>query len=199
MERGGTEAFPNLGEHCGHPDCHRLDFLPFNCDGCLSSFCLEHRSYDAHDCPKPGLTSRRVAVCKACSAAIETTSQDEGVALLRHENSGECDPSKRKKSVCPVERCRERLTFSNTCECKTCQVKVCLRHRFPADHACKGRGQAGGVEAWGWNEKFLVALAIRSRSGAKDCGKEENEKKKKKKKKGTLSPKRSPSTSIKAF
>ncbi|KAI4320664.1 hypothetical protein MLD38_034119 [Melastoma candidum] len=197
MGGGGTEAFPNLGEHCCHPDCRQLDFLPFTCDGCLSSYCLEHRSYDRHDCPKPGRQSRRVAVCEACSASIETTGQDEVAALARHGRSGECDPSRRKKSVCPVRRCREPLTFSNTSKCKTCGVKVCLRHRFPADHTCKGRGGnagalAGGVETRGWNEKFLAALDARSRSGAKDCGKEEE-------KKGTLSPKSTPTTSINAY
>lgn len=31
---GGTEAFPDLGSHCQHQDCHQLDFLPFKCDGC---------------------------------------------------------------------------------------------------------------------------------------------------------------------
>ena len=31
---GGTEAFPDLGQHCQHSDCNQLDFLPFNCDGC---------------------------------------------------------------------------------------------------------------------------------------------------------------------
>lgn len=30
----GTEAFPDLGEHCKHEDCNQLDFLPFTCDGC---------------------------------------------------------------------------------------------------------------------------------------------------------------------
>lgn len=36
---GGTEAFPDLGDHCQHPDCHQLDFLPFHCDGCKKVFC----------------------------------------------------------------------------------------------------------------------------------------------------------------
>ena len=31
---GGTEAFPDLGQHCQNPDCNQLDFLPFKCDGC---------------------------------------------------------------------------------------------------------------------------------------------------------------------
>jgi hypothetical protein len=31
-----------------------VDFLPFTCDCCSNVFCLEHRSYDAHRCPKAG-------------------------------------------------------------------------------------------------------------------------------------------------
>lgn len=38
MASGGTEAFPDLGKHCQHVDCHQLDFLPFTCDGCKQVF-----------------------------------------------------------------------------------------------------------------------------------------------------------------
>ncbi|KAI5571815.1 hypothetical protein POPTR_011G138500v4 [Populus trichocarpa] len=139
---GGTEAFPDLGRHCQHSECKQLDFLPFNCNGCRKVFCLEHRSYKSHECPKSDHKSRKVVVCETCSASIETTGCNEDaekVVLLKHEKSGDCDPRKKKKKkpTCAVKRCKEILTFSNTCTCKTCQLKVCLKHRFPADHACK--------------------------------------------------------------
>ncbi|KAI3452384.1 hypothetical protein Pfo_009049 [Paulownia fortunei] len=107
-------------------------------------------------------------VCEICSAAIETTGhdgEDEKKILERHEKSGDCDPKKKKKSTCPVRRCKEVLTFSNTATCKTCRIKICLKHRFPADHACEQLrlSSASGTAT----NKFLVALA--SRSG-KDCG-----------------------------
>ncbi|KAH7532558.1 zinc finger AN1 domain-containing stress-associated protein 12 [Ziziphus jujuba] len=174
---GGTEAFPDLGAHCEHSDCHQLDFLPFNCDGCRKVFCLEHRSYKSHHCPKSDHNSRRVLVCQTCSTSIETTGQhDDDKALLEaHKNSGTCDPAKNKKPTCPVRRCKEVLTFSNTSTCKTCHLKVCLKHRFPADHACRRTSSSkaasssvvGGNGGW-WNNKFLEALA--SRKG-KDCSK----------------------------
>ncbi|KAF8031790.1 hypothetical protein BT93_D0875 [Corymbia citriodora subsp. variegata] len=172
MARGGTEAFPDLGRHCQNPDCNLLDFLPFTCDGCRKVFCLEHRSHKAHGCPEPDRLSRRVVVCDACSTAIETTGEDERAALARHEGSGDCDPRKKKKPTCPVRRCREVLTFSNTSACKACGVKVCLKHRFPADHSCGERPAAAAASAAGgqWKEKFLAALASR---GAKECGKKE--------------------------
>ncbi|KAF4390664.1 hypothetical protein G4B88_015554 [Cannabis sativa] len=169
---GGTEAFPDLGRHCQNSDCNQLDFLPFNCDNCNKVFCLEHRSHKSHNCPKPDHNSRKVIVCETCSTAIETTGQDEKLLMEKHMSSGNCDPRNKKKPTCPVKRCKEILTFSNTSTCKTCQIKVCLKHRFPADHLCRDRQPPAAVKASNggrrWNEKFLVALG--SRSG-KDCGK----------------------------
>ncbi|XP_042502981.1 zinc finger AN1 domain-containing stress-associated protein 12 [Macadamia integrifolia] len=158
---GGTEAFPDLGKHCQHEDCHQLDFLPFKCDGCRKIFCLEHRSFKSHECPKSDHKSRKVVVCKICSVSIETTGnneEDEKVVLERHERSGDCDPSKKKKPKCPVRRCKDILTFSNTNICRICQQKVCLKHRFPADHVCKK--PLATAAAPGTN-KFLTALAAR--------------------------------------
>ncbi|XP_030469943.1 zinc finger AN1 domain-containing stress-associated protein 12 [Syzygium oleosum] len=170
---GGTEAFPDLGMHCQNPDCHLLDFLPFTCDGCRKVFCAEHRSYRSHECPESDRRSRRVVVCEACSASIEATGEDEGAVLERHAGSGGCDPGrKEKKPGCPVRRCREVLTFSNASTCKACGLRVCLRHRFPADHACGARAAAAAAGGGRWNEKFMAAMASRG-GGAKECGKKE--------------------------
>lgn len=174
---GGTEAFPDLGSHCQHPDCHQLDFLPFKCAGCHDVFCLDHRSYKSHDCPKSDHNSRKVIVCEVCSTSIETTGHDgeesQKVLLERHSKSGNCDPRKKKKPRCPVTRCKQILTFSNCSTCKTCHLKVCLKHRFPADHECNKQARAAVAVAaneGAWNGKFLAAFA--SRNG-KDCGKSE--------------------------
>ncbi|KAJ6332771.1 hypothetical protein OIU77_008761 [Salix suchowensis] len=172
MGGGGTEAFPDLGRHCEHSECNQLDFLPFNCDGCRKVFCLEHRSSKSHDCPKSDHKSRKVVVCETCSASIETTGCDEDTekaVMEKHEKSGDCDPRKKKKKpTCAVKRCKEILTFSNTSTCKTCQLKVCLKHRFPADHACKKSSSSAvpGMPEGRSNNKFLIALALRN---GKDC------------------------------
>lgn len=174
---GGTEAFPDLGSHCQQSDCNQLDFLPFKCDACQNEFCLEHRSSKSHNCPKSDHNSRKVLVCEICSTSIETTGrdgQDEKVLIERHHNSGNCDPNKKKKPKCPVKRCKEVLTFSNATPCKTCHVKVCLKHRFPADHDCRkapplsSSSVVGGGDGIRWNDKFLAALGLRK---GKDCAK----------------------------
>ncbi|MED6110171.1 hypothetical protein PIB30_040506 [Stylosanthes scabra] len=179
MGGGGTEAFPDLGKHCQQQGCNQLDFLPFTCEGCKQVFCLEHRTYKSHSCPNSDHNSRKVIICEICSMSIEITGhvgQDEEAILKKHQNSGTCDPKNKKKPVCPVKRCKEVLTFSNSSTCKTCHVKVCLKHRFPADHAC-GRAVSAPVSVspstpasasgW-WNNKFLAAFALRN---GQDCAK----------------------------
>jgi hypothetical protein len=167
---GGTEAFPDLGKHCQFSDCHQLDFLPFSCQACHKVFCVEHRSCKSHECPKPDYNSRKVIVCKTCSISIEITGrdgEDKNSILEKHEKSGDCDPRKKKKPTCPVRRCKEILSFSNTCNCKTCGVKVCLKHRFPADHDCKHPNSSSSSSSA--DNGFLIALASRLGLGY-DCG-----------------------------
>ncbi|KAE9466532.1 hypothetical protein C3L33_01575, partial [Rhododendron williamsianum] len=59
-----------------------------------------------------------------------------------------------------VRRCREVLSFSNTSVCKSCQIKVCLKHRFPTDHSCKPNSSS--VTCSASDNKFLIALAKRT-------------------------------------
>ncbi|WMV17504.1 hypothetical protein MTR67_010889 [Solanum verrucosum] len=189
---GGTEAYPDLGKHCQLSDCHQLDFLPFTCHACQKSltyttelggkenvvliqtsvqvFCVEHRSCKSHECPKSDFNSRMVLVCEICSMSIETTGcqvEDHKAILRKHEESGDCDPKKKKKPTCPVKRCKGILTFSNTSTCKTCRIQVCLRHRFPADHACNRTSSSSQPLVKEANNKFLTALLAR---GGNDCG-----------------------------
>lgn len=130
-------------------------------------FCLEHRLYKSHECQKPDINSRKVIVCELCSVSIETTGQfgeAEKVMMERHQKSGNCDPSTKKKPTCSVKRCKEILTFSNSATCKTCNLKVCLKHRFPADHSCKkdlvvGKNAGAVAGAGKWTDKILAAMA----------------------------------------
>ncbi|XP_015067121.1 zinc finger AN1 domain-containing stress-associated protein 12 [Solanum pennellii] len=170
---GGTEAYPDLGRHCQLSDCHQLDFLPFTCHACQKVFCVEHRSCKSHECPKSDFNSRIVLVCEICSMSMETTGcqvEDHKAILQKHEESGDCDPKKKKKPTCPVKRCKGILTFSNTSTCKTCRIQVCLRHRFPADHACNRTSSSSQLlvkDLKEPNNKFLTVLLARNE---KDCG-----------------------------
>jgi len=147
MARRGTELFPELGAHCDEADCNQLDFLPFECDGCGGFFCAAHRTYRGHGCAnKAADQGRTVVVCPDCGDSIERAApgQAEREILDEHARSGRCDPARKRKPACPVRRCREALTFSNRIRCKGCGLEVCLRHRFPRDHACAAAALAVG-------------------------------------------------------
>ncbi|CAN6166773.1 unnamed protein product [Urochloa humidicola] len=172
MARRGTEAFPDLGAHCDEPDCNQLDFLPFDCDGCGKVFCTAHRTYLAHGCAKAADQGRTVVVCPDCGDAIERAApgQSEREILDEHARSRRCDPARKRRPACPVTRCKEELRFCNTTQCKGCGLKVCLKHRFPADHDCAAaaaaRRAAGGQCGRGAQKKEAgrrpLAVSIRS-------------------------------------
>ncbi|KAI3667394.1 hypothetical protein L6452_42451 [Arctium lappa] len=138
----GTPAFPNLGKHCSVDDCKIIDFLPFTCDCCSKVFCLEHRSYIAHQCPKANKNNRTVVICPLCAKGVHLVpDQDPNITWESHVNT-DCDPSNyekvTKKKKCPVRGCRETLTFSNTIKCRDCTIEHCLKHRLGIDHGCPG-------------------------------------------------------------
>lgn len=138
----GTPAFPNLGKHCSVDDCKLIDFLPFTCDCCKKVFCLEHRSYTTHKCPKANKNDRTVVICPLCAKGVHLIpNQDPNITWESHVNT-DCDPSNyekvTKKKKCPVRGCRETLVFSNTIKCRDCTVDHCLKHRLGLDHGCPG-------------------------------------------------------------
>lgn len=59
----GETGILNLGKNCHQ--CHRLDFLPFQCSFCKETFCSDHRTPDIHDCPK----NRQFTVPRQASAS----------------------------------------------------------------------------------------------------------------------------------
>ncbi|KAJ0043904.1 hypothetical protein Pint_17906 [Pistacia integerrima] len=138
----GTPQFPDLGKHCSLPDCKQIDFLPFTCDCCNKVFCLEHRSYNQHQCPKAENRDVTVVICPLCAKGVRLKSdQDPHITWEYHVNT-DCDPSNydkvTKKKKCPVRGCREVLVFSNTIKCRDCTLDHCLKHRFGPDHNCPG-------------------------------------------------------------
>ncbi|KAH7298939.1 hypothetical protein KP509_25G065600 [Ceratopteris richardii] len=111
-----TKAFPNLGAHCSQPDCHLMDFLPFNCDLC------------------------KVIICPICASSVRTLFGENMDLTLKEHMQENCDPNNHdrimKKPKCPVKRWHEVMLMANTYMCKTCKVKVCLNDRFLVDHLC---------------------------------------------------------------
>ncbi|KAA8518182.1 hypothetical protein F0562_015656 [Nyssa sinensis] len=142
----GTPAFPNLGKHCSVDECKQIDFLPFTCDCCHQVFCLEHRSYIKHQCPKANKRDVTVVICPLCAKGVRLVpDEDPNITWELHVNT-DCDPSNyekaTKKKKCPVRGCREILAFSNTIRCRDCTIEHCLKHRFGPDHSCPGPKKA---------------------------------------------------------
>lgn len=120
------------------------DFLPFKCDACENTFCLEHRSYDAHKCAKAAGHDRKVIACPVCLQRVPlVTGEDVNVTFERHMASSGCNPERRSaqgrrkpKATCPAQGCRATMGPSNTFKCPSCGRDVCLSHRQPEAHNC---------------------------------------------------------------
>jgi AN1-type zinc finger protein 1 len=117
----------SIGQHCQMDYCHVLDFLPFRCDSCHGTYCLEHRSETAHKCPKAGEWARNRN--RAQNGTTNKTS-----SML---NSGR--PTVVTGSQCSHTQCKTMInTLSNpSVHCTTCNRNYCLKHRLVEDHACK--------------------------------------------------------------
>jgi len=65
--------FDDLGGRCQYNDCNQLDYLPFECNLCKKILCLNHKSYDQHECtvfykkndikPKPKSNTNKCHFC----------------------------------------------------------------------------------------------------------------------------------------
>lgn len=165
MSVGEVEA---IGAQCQMTFCRQLDFLPFKCESCKGSYCLDHRSESAHQCPKAGEWARRRQLSQA-AAGYKPTSKP---SILTHEQQ------------CAEASCK---TLINTplvtgVQCDKCNRSYCLKHRFGYDHDCanlkplgarpaagptqreKGIAALDKLRAWGAKKKDAMPKAPQSRS-----------------------------------
>ena len=143
MEQQGSADLLALGAHCSVPECQQIDFLPFKCDCCAEIFCLQHRTYQAHACQKAGSRDTSTIVCPICAKAVKLTSDDDPNAVFERHTQTDCDPNNyakvHQRPKCPASGCKEKLGAINTYTCKECGTQVCMKHRFPESHQCKGK------------------------------------------------------------
>lgn len=100
--------FPDLGEHCEFNDCNILDFLPFQCNDCNRTYCLQHRQPSQHECTGLSLAS---------SGAPTSTN------VVRQSST-----------QCTFQNCQNREVVSIICP--FCDQAFCLKHRLQQDHDC---------------------------------------------------------------
>ncbi|OQD64387.1 hypothetical protein PENPOL_c007G00878 [Penicillium polonicum] len=113
----------SLGRHCQYEYCGQLDFLPFRCESCRSTYCLDHRTETAHQCPREGEWARR-------RNGTNNTSQENRSAPEK--------PSIYNTDQCAHTQCK---TLINTLKdpavrCPQCNHQYCLKHRLREEHDC---------------------------------------------------------------
>eukprot|EP00299_Pterocystis_sp_00344_P012503 c6009_g1_i1.p1 GENE.c6009_g1_i1~~c6009_g1_i1.p1 ORF type:complete len:263 (+),score=47.40 c6009_g1_i1:68-856(+) len=129
----------HIGKHCDHIECHQLDFLPFQCDACDRTYCLDHFPYQSHSCPiGRSLKNVECPQCPHCSQILALdpphTPQRAQQALQKHISLS-CPPETPKSIRCVVCSKKQLIPF----KCGTCGCTTCPAHRHPLDHKCSER------------------------------------------------------------
>ncbi|EEH19586.1 hypothetical protein PABG_07790 [Paracoccidioides brasiliensis Pb03] len=118
----------SIGKHCQFDYCHQLDFLPFRCESCKGTFCLDHRTETAHKCTHAGewAAARR----KHSIGASNTSSLISSLPPTK--------PTVYNSSQCAHPSCKTLIhTLQSTgVHCNECNRQYCLKHRLREDHDC---------------------------------------------------------------
>ncbi|KAJ1331787.1 AN1-type zinc finger protein 1 [Microdochium nivale] len=119
-----------IGKHCQLEYCNLLDFLPFHCQSCKKTFCLDHRTEDAHKCDNRGAWAER-----------------KRLAQLARPSAGSGKHMRDAVSVkpCSDESCKTIIGTANSTgvHCDKCNHDYCLKHRLQEDHDCKSKVPIG--------------------------------------------------------
>ncbi|GIK07868.1 hypothetical protein Aspvir_003537 [Aspergillus viridinutans] len=148
----------SIGRHCQFEYCHQLDFLPFRCESCRGTFCLDHRTETAHRCPKAGEWARR-----------RNGTQNTSTASLPTQK-----PTIYNSEQCAHLDCK---TLINTLKdpgvrCPNCNRQYCLRHRLREAHECAKiapLGARAGNQGPS-NAETIRSMFARVRTWGKDKG-----------------------------
>jgi AN1-type zinc finger protein 1 len=113
-----------IGSHCQFAYCNQLDFLPFRCESCRGTFCLDHRTETTHQCPRAGEWAARRR-----RAQLATPSIGAGKTLQEVETERPCASPSCKSVI--------GSGLNPSVHCPTCNRSYCLKHRLKEDHNCK--------------------------------------------------------------
>lgn len=122
--RGIGDEASLVGKHCQLPYCNQLDFLPFLCQSCGKTFCLDHRTESSHQCSNPGAWAERRRQAN----------------LARHaagENRTMRDLISQKPCADPACKTTIGTSLVPGVHCQSCNRDYCLKHRLKEDHNCK--------------------------------------------------------------
>jgi predicted nucleic acid binding AN1-type Zn finger protein len=125
MRQDHTDA-TLIGKHCQYEYCNQLDFLPFFCQSCKKTFCLDHRSETGHQCANAGAWAERKRLAQLAQPSIGA-----GKTLRDRVPDG--------KKPCARPECQTTVgtSLAPGVHCQTCNRDYCLKHRLQEDHDCK--------------------------------------------------------------
>ena len=113
-----------VGKNCQYEFCGQLDFLPFYCQSCERTYCLDHRTEGAHKCPKAGAWAERRRLAQQASPSI-----GDGRRLR--------DRVSEKPCASPSCRTVVGTSLVPGVHCDGCNRDYCLKHRLQEEHDCK--------------------------------------------------------------
>lgn len=147
IDSRGTDA-SLIGSHCQYAYCNQLDFLPFQCQSCNQTFCLDHRTEDAHACTNPGAWAARKR-----QAELAKHSAGEGKRMRDFVS----------QKPCADDACKTVIgtSLAPGVHCPGCNRDYCLKHRLREDHDCKNKPPIGARAA---GEAKAAAIADGAKS-----------------------------------
>ncbi|TKA58605.1 hypothetical protein B0A49_10990 [Cryomyces minteri] len=160
MSTADVEA---IGAHCQMPFCHVLDFLPFRCESCHGSFCLDHRTESGHSCPQAGAWARARRLQQQQQQQPPTSSSPSSM-LIASSSPSSPKPNTPTKH-CASPHCKTAIDgpLKTGVHCATCNRSYCLMHRLREDHACASLAPLGArptAAAAGPSQKQRGAAAL---------------------------------------
>ncbi|KAL2832419.1 hypothetical protein BDW59DRAFT_104756 [Aspergillus cavernicola] len=148
----------SIGHHCQFEYCNQYDFLPFRCESCRSTYCLDHRTENAHRCPQAGEWARRRNAANQTTSTTSTATQKPTIY-----NSDQCAHVSCKTLINTLKDPAVR--------CPECRREYCLKHRLREEHECAKiaprLGTSTSVRGAAPNESIRSMFA-RVRSWGKD-------------------------------
>ncbi|KAI0132635.1 AN1-like zinc finger protein [Xylariales sp. AK1849] len=113
-----------IGKHCQFEYCNQLDFLPFFCQSCKHTFCLDHRTETSHKCAQAGAWAERRR-----QAQLAKPSAGEGKRMRDFVQQKPCAARECKTTV--------GTSLAPGVHCDRCNRDYCLKHRLGEEHDCK--------------------------------------------------------------
>lgn len=136
-----------IGSHCEYTYCNQLDFLPFHCQSCAHTFCLDHRTESSHACANAGAWAARR---RLANQALSKPAHGAGRTLR------DAVPEGKRPCASPACTTSVGTSLAPGVHCQTCNRDYCLKHRLGEDHDCRNLVPVGA--------RPTASLEVKSRS-----------------------------------